>query len=205
MSSPQNHLKGMDLASEIAWEKLAQDDLESLAERCGASLSPSTNTVSLPYLTIETSVIPSKKLIRSHPGPLTKMEQVLILRYLCECKGLRPERHWISFRELPGGAHYLGPFRGRTAAPLVARFGTSKQDFAHIAGTWGGKPLEYGDSSFLFQVLPFLWVVLVLHVGDEEFPPEVNILFDGNVRHQYSTEDCAAAAQVLARRLTQTP
>lgn len=197
----QHDKKGMELARDIAWRSLDEANASSIAGRAGACWHEETHSWRLPYLGITVVVSRDSRQVTAVTELVTPMEEVLILRYLSSCDGTPPASRWISFRELPGGRLYHAPFVGRTARPLAARFDRQPQAFAVAAATCAGEQLEFGDASYRFRVLPHLWIAIVLNCSDEEFPADVNIIFDEAVRQQFTTEDCVAAAQVLCRRL----
>jgi hypothetical protein len=52
-----------------------------------------------------------------------------------------------------------------------------------------------------FQVLPRVAMQLCLWEGDEEFPPEANVLFDENIGGYLPVEDIAVVSGMLIYRL----
>ena len=54
-----------------------------------------------------------------------------------------------------------------------------------------------GDAAYSFRILPRLPVAVLLWKGDEEFPPEGNILFDKNISNILSAEDIAWLAGMV--------
>jgi hypothetical protein len=51
------------------------------------------------------------------------------------------------------------------------------------------------------RVLPLVWLAVVLNLSDEEFPANVNVLFDGAASHYLPTEDLAVLGGIVAGRL----
>ena len=201
MAGDRTEKKGMELASGLAWQELEDVEVAPLAARCGARVCSDARTLSLRYLAWDVAVDLDERRVTMEGPDLNMMETVLILRYLVLCDGTEPSGSWITFRELPGGRNYLGPFLGRTARPLAERFGRDQQAFETAARALGGDRLSFGDSSFLFRLLPGFWLAIVLNLADDEFPAEVTILFDSAMAARFTTEDFAAAGQVLSRRL----
>ncbi|NPV09498.1 MAG: DUF3786 domain-containing protein [Anaerolineae bacterium] len=201
MTPNQSKRKGMQLALDLAWERLEGADPVALAARSGARPLEGHQGVLLRYLAWEVAIDLEEHRVVSQETDLTLMERVLILRYLVLCDRIRPVPDWISLRELPGGRNYLGPFRGRTTHPLEARFGQDRDAFESASRALRGERLSFGDSAFLFRLLPAFWMGLVLNMADDEFEAEVTILFDSAVARCFTTEDCVAAGQVLSRRL----
>ncbi len=126
---------------------------------------------------------------------------IILLHYLLAADGTQVAGEWIAFRNLPGGLGYDAAFQGRACLPLARRFGSDASAFQAAAKLLGGESLAYGDASFLFRVLPRLWMATVIHLTDEEFPASANVLFDASAGHYLPTEDLAVLGGVLASKL----
>lgn len=127
--------------------------------------------------------------------------RILLLHYLIEADGTPMASKWIAFRNLPGGLGYDAAFEGRANRRLARAFGTNLSAFEAAARALGGEPLTFGDASFLFRALPRLWLATVLHLADDEFPANANVLFDASASHYLPTEDIAVLGGLLASRL----
>jgi len=196
--------QGCALAKQLAWSELQRLNPKLIASRSGARLEGRSKLLRLAFLDQQVSVSPAEQTLVAEGSDLNPLEQVLILRYLVRCDGTPPTCRWISFREFPGGSFYYGPFLSRTATRLARRFGNDPEAFCRASERLNGDALTFGDRSYLYRLLPKVWLAVVLYVGDEEFPPEVTILFDETLKRYLSTEDCAAGAQVLTDRLLRT-
>ena len=126
---------------------------------------------------------------------------LLLLHYLLTADGTPPADRWIAFRNLPGGLGYDAAFHGRASLRLVSAFGTNRPAFEAAAQALGGERLSFGDASFAFPLLPRVWLAVVLHLADDEFPASANVLFDGTASHYLPTEDLAVLGGMLAGRL----
>ena len=114
---------------------------------------------------------------RSITGPEGPIPDLMLLSYLVRAKNLPNDEEWITPGEIPGGDVF---FQGPHALPtrqLAERFGDDSQGFRIAAESIGGVPLEFGDASSSFVVLPRINIGLVLWMRDEEFPPEVKVMF----------------------------
>ena len=80
-------------------------------------------------------------------------------------------------------------------------FGENVDGFTRAADRLGGTAVDAGDAAFEFSVFPHVPVQLILHAGDEEFPPEANILFDDSIGAILSPEDVAWLAGMVVYRL----
>jgi hypothetical protein len=120
--------------------------------------------------------------------------QVLILHYLTGASGIPSNGRLISFKELPGGSIYTGPFAQRAVNPLVKIFGNVPDKLVEAAARLGGSKYNLGDVAVMVPFFPLIPLVYVLWLGDEEFPPSGNVLFDSTASSHLATEDYAVMA-----------
>jgi len=86
--------------------------------------------------------------------------------------------------DLKGGHHFFT--KGTHQLPLskvAARYGMDmkgKDDFLSQAGKFGGRPLEFGDASVELRPMPRVPVQVILWLGDDEFEPRADLLFDSS-------------------------
>lgn len=122
-------------------------------------------------------------------------QQILLLHYLYgawSSGGAEITGEWISFQEVPDGKFYLDAFHRRAKNPMVQAFGHRPELLVKLAReAFGAEPSDQGDVSVLVKALPLVPVALIIWEGDEEFPPEGNILFDRNILKMLSAEDIA--------------
>jgi hypothetical protein len=131
--------------------------------------------------------------------PLT--EQILILHYLTTTSGEPLSGREIDFRQVPEGGFYWSAFVSRAKKPLLETFGNDLELYVEVAQSAGGEAQSLGDAAARFMAFPLVPVTHVLWRGDEEFPPDANILFDDTVSRHLSTEDIAALAGASVYRL----
>ena len=190
-------------AKKIAVENLSKESLADIAHRTGFEISDSS-VLEIPFLNNLYSVsFPEfafeDKSERSRGIPL--QEQVLILHYLEAGSPSKLEEKWVSYREIPGATFYYGPFVKRAIEPFKKVFGQNIPGFSKAAGHLKSRAVELGDAAFIFQMFPRVPVQIILWQGDDEFPPEANIVFDGSIGGILSPEDIAWLASLLVYRL----
>jgi hypothetical protein len=126
---------------------------------------------------------------------------ILLLHYLATADGTPMIDRWIAFRNLPGGLGYDAAFQGRANRRLARAFGSGVAAFETASRALGGERLAFGDASFMFRVLPRVWLAVVLYEADDEFPASANVLFDASAGHYLPTEDLAVLGGMLTGRL----
>jgi hypothetical protein len=189
-------------ACRLAREKLAADPCERIAARSGFALEG--GALAVPFLDRGYRVsCPGFEFAdaASVAAQVPLQEQVLILHYLMADMPAAVPGDWVAYREIPGAAFYFAAFVKRAIDPLKKRFGGDMEGFRRAAARLDGTAASAGDAAADFQVLPNVPVRLILHAGDEEFPPEATILFDRSIGRILSPEDIAWLAGMVVYRL----
>lgn len=133
---------------------------------------------------------------------LSTFDQTLMAYYFITCDGSTPCGSWISFSELPDGRFYDYAFQGYSGHRVAEAFGNNLQLFCKAAINLGGEEWNsWGDAHYRFQALPYVPLLSVYQLGDEDFPSSCKILYDAAVRHHLPTDVCALIGSSLARRL----
>ena len=135
---------------------------------------------------------------------LSLQEQGLIMHYLIQAKGVPLTETWITFREIPSGEFYYSAFVKRAKEPLVKAFGDRPDLLVELGLKMGGTKGKEGDASLYFKAFPRIPVSLVLWAGDEEFPPDGNLLFDASISKYLSAEDIAVLSGMVVYPLIGT-
>jgi len=181
--------------------KLAGHDLDELVERSG--------TRRLDAGRIGVRCV-GRDYVISHPGgvvldadgaPAEVSVAILLLLYLLESTGRDMAGRWVSFEQLPGGAGYMGAFRGRVVGPTLRTFGPTPEALAEAAATLDGELLEMGDVAVRLPALPRVPIAYVLWRGDDEFAPSASVVFDASVEGYLDAEVVTVLAELATRRL----
>lgn len=190
-------------ARRLATETLASDALENICARSGYETADG-KAIRIPFLDRSYRVTyPDFTFADNDDGhaEVPIQEQVLILHYLESGGTSSLSGRWVAYREIQGAAFYNSAFVKRAIDPLKKVFGNNVEGLAAAAGKLGARPIDAGDAGFEIWPLPKVPLQLVLHAGDEEFPPEANILFDHTVEQYLSPEDAAWLAGMVVYRL----
>lgn len=187
-------------ALELGRKDLADKDLDLLASYSGAVVERNKKGNSILFLNFlnRDIMLSWPELDFAYKGSDEKLpiqQQILLLHYVrgaWSSSGAAITGEWISFQEVPDGKFYLDAFHRRAKNPMVQAFGHRPELLLKLAGeAFGAEPLDQGDVSVLVKALPLVPVALLIWKGDEEFPPEGNILFDRNILKMLSAEDIA--------------
>lgn len=179
----------------IAQKAFAQREPHTMAELSNCLYDDTRHCFTVPYLGQDYTVsYPEGQVIDASQKKVDLITAILLLHYLTGASGTKLSHNWISFKELQGGAIYIGPFQKRAINPMIKGFGTQPAAFTKVATLLGGQPASFGDLSYLIPVLPRIPLILLLWQGDEEFPPNGNILFDQHANTYLHTEDYAHLA-----------
>jgi hypothetical protein len=186
---------------EIAREEFRRKDPRSMALNSGATFLPAGKggSLELPFLNrLITITWPDGEVIASEGSKeLSLQEQGLIMHYLIQASGAPFTETWITFREVPAGEFYYSAFVKRAKEPLVQTFGQRPELLLELGLQMGGSRRSEGDVSLSFMVFPRVPVCLVLWAGDDEFPPDGNLLFDASIAKSLSAEDVAVLSGMV--------
>lgn len=200
-------MEGLDAVRSGAWERALQGmrrtDLASLAEKGLIEYEGSGSRgsvllscfghpmrISLPDCSFDTSACVDHFTLK-----------VLALRYLAKADDSPITGEWVAYRDLPGGMFYAATIPPTVEEPLAEVLGAERWALSDAAPSLNGRELEYGDESFAFYAYPRVPLLVVLHWGDDEFPPAVRLLFDRCVSHYLNTDDCKVLATQTASML----
>ena len=123
--------------------------------------------------------------------------QTFLLRYLLEGKAVAATGAWKTFREMPWGELYIKPYTGRVLTRAAFTFGTRLAAFRAAAEKLGGTPIPSGDAGFEFTFLGSYKVRILVWEGDDEFPPNAQILYSDNFEDGFAPEDRVVAGDIL--------
>jgi hypothetical protein len=96
---------------------------------------------------------------------------------------------------------YFHAFQGYTGARLLKTFDNDLHRFKDAASATEGEAISHGDAGFLFWALPRIPMAVVYWLGDDEFPPNANVLFDASAGHYLSTDGLAVLGRELCSKI----
>jgi hypothetical protein len=168
-----------------------------LAERTGADYADGKFRLALLSAPI-TLTYPD---FRTTDDALPVFKQALLLYYFAHSDGTPPAGEWVSFADLPDGRVYSSAFQGYTGDLLAKTFLLDLDAFRSACQKADGVPVPFGDAAFRFRALPRVDLLLVYHLGDEDFPSTCKLLFDAHAGHFLPAEACAVLGSSLAQKV----
>ena len=123
--------------------------------------------------------------------------QTFLLRYLLEGKKVTWGGSWLTFREMPWGELYIKPYTGRVLTRAAFTLGTRLDAFRAAAEKMGAQPVNHGDAGFRFNLIGDYQMQILAWAGDEEFPPNAQVLYSDNFAEGFAAEDRVVAGDIL--------
>ena len=123
--------------------------------------------------------------------------QTFLLRYLLEGKAVADQGSWLTFREMPWGELYIKPYTGRVLTRAAFTFGTRVDAFRTACEKMGAIPVNHGDAGFQFDFIGGYRMQILVWEGDDEFPPNAQVLYSDNFGGGFAAEDRVVAGDIL--------
>ena len=123
--------------------------------------------------------------------------QTFLLRYLLESRDLSWSGQWKTFREMPWGEMYIQPYTGRVLTRAAFTFGTRVAAFRAACEKMGAVPVGHGDAGYQFNLVGNYHMQILVWEGDDEFPPNAQVLYSDNFAEGFAAEDRVVAGDIL--------
>ena len=123
--------------------------------------------------------------------------QTFLLRYLLESKDVAWSGQWKTFREMPWGEMYIKPYTGRVLTRAAFTFGFRVAAFRAAAEKMGATPVKHGDAGYQFDLIGGYKMQILVWAGDDEFPPNAQVLYSDNFAEGFAAEDRVVSGDIL--------
>ena len=123
--------------------------------------------------------------------------QTFLLRWLLEGRNVAWTGAWKTFREMPWGEMYIKPYTGRVLTRAAYTFSFKLAAFAAACEKLGGVKLPHGDCGYQLELLPGYHIQILVWQGDEEFPPNAQVIYSDNFADSFAAEDRVVAGDIL--------
>ena len=130
------------------------------------------------------------------PGTVLPV-QTFLLRYLLECRDTPWTGAWKTFREMPWGEMYIKPYTGRVLTRAAFTFGTRVAAFKAACEKMGATALSHGDAGYQFDFIGGYHIQILVWEGDDEFPPNAQVIYSDNFAAGFAAEDRVVAGDIL--------
>jgi hypothetical protein len=98
---------------------------------------------------------------------------------------------------MPWGELYIQPYTGRVLTRAAFTFGFRLDAFRKAAEKMGASPVKHGDAGFLFDLIDGYQMQIMVWAGDDEFPPNAQVLYSDNFETGFAPEDRVVAGDIL--------
>ncbi|MDO5448560.1 MAG: DUF3786 domain-containing protein [Clostridia bacterium] len=123
--------------------------------------------------------------------------KTFLMRILLEFERRMSLGTFKTFREMSWGEMYIEPFTGRCIKRAAFSFGTCVPKFCAACEALGARRVDHGDAGYEFEVLPNYFIQILTWEGDDEFPPNSQILYSDNFEGSFAAEDRVVMAEML--------
>lgn len=127
---------------------------------------------------------------------LSEFSRFSILSYLIHAKNVPFSGQLVRPSNLTDGEIFL---RGTHVLPLnkIAKcYSNNTEEFLNKGRILGGIQLKYGDVSLELSPFPRIQIVLIVWLGDEEFPSNASLLIDSSCTSHLQTDVIWAMAKM---------
>lgn len=187
-------IDGINNAIKLAMTKLGEVDLNASAELLGLPVIDNHHIVLRMFGQNLSFSLDEMELTAADGKPVKPGDHLLLLHYLLCTVPLKATGQLISYRDFTGGQFYYKPFLSRTADPLLQRFGNNLDDLIKNLARFDWQQLPGSDFMAQVHTLGDLKITLIYRLGDSEFPPDCEVLFDAIFKRVFCAEDAAYAA-----------
>lgn len=179
-----------EAGEEKAWQILSHMKPDDVCRAAMVGFDTSRGYKITSYGMEFTASIKDKSITSDAPGSdillrrLGEFFRLSLLWYLVSAKEIPSTGRLVKLHDIPGGDAFT---RGSHVLPLerlARRYGSDKNSFLQKGLELGGTVLTLGDASLNLIPFPRVPVVLTLWLGDDEFPPHADLMFDSTCHLQ---------------------
>ncbi len=157
---------------------LRQSDPADIAERAGVPYGD--GVFKLTFLRWELLITHPDLCFEAPKFLDTYVVKLLAFLYLAKAKAGPLASRWVPYRELKDGLFYAKSFADTVEEKLCRRFGEDLEGMGAACEALGGRRVEQGDLGMVVNTFPRLPLLFIVWRGDEEFPPNLRVLFDAS-------------------------
>ena len=189
-----------NLIDEGYFYKLAEQNPKDVCRRSSCRYDAGKKVYILSVWGDEYTIDPLEKKIECICDP-HEYFYLFIIYYLLNVKDIEIKKEWISEKDMPGGVTF---FRGPHKIPthlISHHFGNRVEAFEKRCEQLHGIPVEMADATYRFSITSHIPVSVLYWIGDEDFPPEVTILYDRTITEHLSLDMIFLLATEICTRI----
>ena len=187
-----------ELPLEYYLAKFQEGDPREMADRCALPFDGKRFTI---HLLGDTFTISHPEYDIQGDRTPTNPERILFLRYLLDGKYAPPTGAFLTYREFPWGEVYLQQFTGRCIKRFAFSYNGKAELLSRVMERLPAHPVKMGDIGYELELMDGLSLQLILWQGDDEFPPNAQILFSENFQQAFTAEDLANIGDIVLNRM----
>ena len=137
-------------------------------------------------------------------APVEDHLTVLILHYLLQKAVDMPVvcGEYLSFNGLSVISSFAEMFKKRAADVILEKYGDNIFNIFSVLQNLPAKKIDRADAAIIIEAFKGVPILIELWKADEEFGPEVNILFDKSITKIFCVEDVVVLAEVVAEAIS---
>lgn len=205
MEIKQKNTDNYELVFEHDRQIFLHMDFKKLALRTGLAFSGDEQYLLLPVLDKCYMVSISDGSIFDQACPDLEIPvhtRLLLIHYLIYAKDTAAVTgEEIPFHSIRGVSHFEAAFIRETIPPLKKAFEGHTDRFIQAGKALHGTICTYGDASVRLQLFPLIAITYILWEGDDEFPMNINVLFDKGITDCTHPEDVPVLGSYGAKQL----
>ena len=171
------------------------------AQRCGVKYDAENGVFTMRLLYVDYEITWPEFSIRSKDETGFALKnlpaQMLLIRFLLEGCESKSSGTFLTYREMPWGDVYLKPFTGRCLTRAAFTFGTRLAAFRAACEKMGATAIPNGDAGYQFELTGGYRLQILIWEGDDEFPPNAQVLYSDNFVDGFAAEDRVVAGDIL--------
>ncbi len=192
------------LVPQAHWEDLKKRNLQKVCNNAGAKLHL-PDSLLLPFLN-ETICVDLKekclyRMMREHSQKIENpLFELITVVYLLSVTDIPLRQEMIGVKELKDAHFFQGP-HALNFSSLLTQYGNDLMGFDNAAQQLEGIRVDMADTAYQLYPYPKIPIYYLLWTGDEEFHPNISVLFDRTVERHLSADAIWGLVHLVNDRL----
>ena len=199
----------MSTGTDKAWDLLLEREPSHVCRDALCRHDPERGCYTLVSMGMEFHLFPATRSMTGSGNEAGELHRRLglylehcLVWYLASARGAGRTGRLVRPSSLRGGHHFFT--QGTHVLPLdelASMYGSDAYAFMDRGLGLGGARADYADAAVELLPLPRVPVMLLLWLGDREYPARADLLFDSSADHQAPLDVLWAAAMLAVRAM----